>query len=107
MLQWLKVLLRRWLEIQDSSPPPVDDNYMLEAMVPVKGLPTIVRFRIVGARGLHLVGVPENNAQGVRLIGQYEAVDHAHWTKLWRRFTPDADKWTWSDGTPFTTGENE
>lgn len=87
MFGWIKRMFRfaRYVELNKVDPP---DPYLEHGGD---------RYRIVGARGLMLIG---EGSAGVRLLGVGNVSDQDHFWKLWKHFNPDAGL-RWEDGLTF------
>jgi len=98
MLGWLKKVLRHWLMEEDKP------DRVLECLVFGKGgRREIVKHHITGTHGILLVGTPLGpNApnQGIKLIGEHEAVCRNHFWALWESLNDR--KLQWEDGQKFS-----
>jgi hypothetical protein len=84
-----------------NTPRPISTELFVR--VPSgKSVPDVIRYTIVGAQGLRLMGVSRVNPNEVRLVGKGDAVDPYQWSDLWRHYTPGGGKgWTLEDGSPY------
>lgn len=88
MVGWLKKKLRDWL--REDQP---DDNY-LDVLMPDEQGDHIVKYEIVGRRGMRLIGQGIGTRVGKRLLGPQDVVDKEKFSRLLEKYLGDA-KLTW------------
>ena len=91
MFRWLRRLLRRDKQVDQSITIRLDGENVKATVFGVTGLRLLVRL-ING---------------DVRLIPIERAVEHQRFTELWKRFGGDKQGLRWDDGSPFDFEENQ
>jgi hypothetical protein len=99
MPTWLKNIIRRLLGVI----PKRKCTFEIDALVTTnwcgRRAQQWVRFRIVGARGFLLVGIPVDGDGGERLLSPDMADDPTRFWRIWGELSPQL-RWA-DDKTPF------
>ncbi len=95
MLDWLRVVVRKWLRVDTIQRTAVDDDTLIQFVVVQRDGPVRISGCVVGVAGLCLVvNCSVNGAMETRLIFVGQSLDKEKFWRLWKKHSGNPEL-TW------------